>query len=69
MLLAFFFFSLLMFQMTRKLFSDKIVLKETGNQLHISEIPFPAFTICPQIILEDNLPQFAKNFYTLTDDQ
>jgi Amiloride-sensitive sodium channel len=50
-------FSYLIFETTTKFLEGKIILELSREELHISGVPFPAVTVCPQVFFEKNLPQ------------
>lgn len=51
-------FSLLIFQTTSKFLNDQIILDLSKTSMHVSEIPFPALTICPKFLDEKLLSEF-----------
>lgn len=62
-------FSYLTFETTSKYFSNKIVLRLSEAEVSISEIPFPAVTMCPQVFDEHLSKLFQRGNYTPTDEK
>lgn len=61
----------LMYGLSAKFIADKIVTKLSNYELSVGEVPFPALTICPELINQDRLTRFAHEIeslkYNLTD--
>lgn len=69
MLLAILIFCLLLVKTTNKFIADKIVLELSKEETSISVVPFPAFTVCPEVFHENYLPNFEKEFNVPSDDK
>lgn len=69
MLLSLIMFCLLIIKTTSKFIADKIVLELSSDEIPISNIPFPAITMCPQIFQKDGLPHFDGDSYIASNDK
>jgi Amiloride-sensitive sodium channel len=56
-------------KVTSKFLEGKIVLELSRNEVSIKDIPFPAVTICPQIVTGEKLPTFNQTWSAASDDQ
>jgi Amiloride-sensitive sodium channel len=43
-------FCLLMHETTEKFVSEQIVIRLSENRLSVDEVPFPAVTLCPEVV-------------------
>jgi Amiloride-sensitive sodium channel len=69
MLLAFFILCFLTFETTSKFLDEKIVLQLSSREVSISEIPFPAVTICPQFINKNLFQQADLDLFDPLNDK
>jgi Amiloride-sensitive sodium channel len=59
-------FCVLMLKTTNKLWSDKIVITTSTEPILIQTIPFPAVTVCPQIVSDTLLQTFENELEELS---
>jgi Amiloride-sensitive sodium channel len=53
-------FILLMHDTTGRFAADQIVIKLSESQLSIEEVPFPAVTICPEVVEENLIAEYEN---------
>jgi hypothetical protein len=69
MTLAFVMFGYLMFEITVKFLEEKIVLQLSSEEVPIKNIPFPAVTICPEVVLDKSFHGFDRKLYSPSDEK
>jgi flagellar biosynthesis regulator FlbT len=62
-------FGYLMLEMTVKFLEEKIVLQLSSEEVPIRNIPFPAVTICPEVVLDENFHSFDRKLYSPSDEK
>lgn len=62
-------FCVLMFKTTSKFHDDKIILDLSSHEVSVGEIPFPAVTVCPQILNARKHLNIDKSVFNPSDHE